>query len=52
MSEDTFLPFDFPAVGRKKITAAFDGGRMTSDGAATGVRGMGICEAILPRPQV
>ncbi len=32
MSEDTLLAFDFPAVGRKKITAAFDGGRMTSDG--------------------
>ncbi len=32
MSEDTLLAFDFPAVGRKKVTAAFDGGRMTSDG--------------------
>ncbi|EQD30389.1 hypothetical protein B1B_18425, partial [mine drainage metagenome] len=32
MSEDTLLPVDFPAVGRKKVTAAFDGGRMTSDG--------------------
>jgi hypothetical protein len=32
MSEDRLLPFDFPAVGRKKITAAFDGGRLTSDG--------------------
>ena len=30
---DTTVPrFDFPAVGRKKITAAFDGGRLTSDG--------------------
>jgi hypothetical protein len=26
------LPFHFPAVGRKKLTAAFDGGRITSDG--------------------
>jgi len=26
------LPFDFPAIGRKKLTAAFDGGRLTSDG--------------------
>ena len=25
-------PFWFPAVGRKKVTAAFDGGRLTSDG--------------------
>ena len=32
MSEDTFLPFSFPAVARKKVTAAFDGGRLTSDG--------------------
>jgi hypothetical protein len=32
MSEDTFLPFSFPAVGRKKVVAAFDGGRLTSDG--------------------
>src|SRR5512139_2365975 len=31
MTEDTPLPFSFPAVGRKKITAAFDGGRITSD---------------------
>jgi Transposase DDE domain group 1 len=32
MTNDTILPFSFPAVGRKKITAAFDGGRLTSDG--------------------
>lgn len=32
MSEDTLLPFDFPAVDRKKVVAAFDGGRLTSDG--------------------
>ena len=31
MIEDILLPFSFPAVGRKKITAAFDGGRITSD---------------------
>jgi hypothetical protein len=29
MGDDTLLPFSFPAVGRKKITAAFDGGRIT-----------------------
>ena len=29
---DDMLPLSFPAVGRKKITAAFDGGRITSDG--------------------
>ena len=32
MTEDTLLPFSLPAVCRKKITAAFDGGRLTSDG--------------------
>ena len=33
--EDNLLPFSFPAVERKKVTAAFDGGRITSDGSAT-----------------
>src|SRR5438270_12855139 len=32
MSDDNLLPFSFPAVQRKKITAAFAGGRITSDG--------------------
>ena len=32
MSEDSLPAFDFPAVGRKRVTAAFDGGRLTSDG--------------------
>jgi hypothetical protein len=32
MSDDTITPFLFPAIRRKKITAAFDGGRITSDG--------------------
>jgi hypothetical protein len=32
MLEDNLLPFSFPAVGCKKVTAAFDGGRITSDG--------------------
>lgn len=32
MVEDTLLPFSLPSVQRKKVTAAFDGGRMTSDG--------------------
>ena len=52
MSEDTLLPFDFPAVGRKKITAAFDGGRMTSDGGvlllAAVERRMGIARTLAP----
>ncbi len=32
MFDDTILPFGFPAVGRKKLLAAFDGGRIISDG--------------------
>jgi hypothetical protein len=32
MTDTTTLPFSFPAVSRKKITAAFDGGRLSSDG--------------------
>jgi hypothetical protein len=32
MTDDTLPTFPFPAVGRKKITAAFDGGRLSSDG--------------------
>ena len=31
-NEDIPLPFDLPAVARKKVSAAFDGGRITSDG--------------------
>jgi len=31
MVEITVPSFDFPAVGRKKVTAAFDGGRLTSN---------------------
>jgi hypothetical protein len=32
MTDDSLLPFSFPAVGAKKVTAAFDGGRLTLDG--------------------
>ena len=32
MNEITDLPLDLPSVSRKKVTAAFDGGRITSDG--------------------
>src|SRR3954468_21213314 len=50
MSEDTRLPFDFPAVHRKKVIAAFDGGRLTSDGGvmllAAAERRMGIADML------
>jgi len=32
MTDDSLLPFSFPAMNRKKVTAAFDGGRISSDG--------------------
>ena len=32
MTDDSLLPFDLPAVQRKKVTAAFDGGLISSDG--------------------
>lgn len=40
----------FPAIARKKITAAFDGGRLTSDGGvlllAQAERAMGMCRQL------
>jgi hypothetical protein len=32
MERDTLLPFLFPAVARKKVCVAFDGGMLSSDG--------------------
>jgi len=32
MTDDNLLPFSFPAVSRKQVAGAFDGGRVTSDG--------------------
>jgi hypothetical protein len=32
MTDDTILPFAFPAVHAKKVTATFDGGRLTLNG--------------------
>ena len=55
MTEDATLPFWFPAVRGKKLTAAFDGGRLSSDGGvmllAEAARRMGIAEklaAVIP----
>jgi hypothetical protein len=49
-SDDSATLFSFPAVGRKKLTAAFDGGRLTSDGGvlllAQAEREMGICQRL------
>jgi hypothetical protein len=34
MDEDNLLPFSLPAVCRKKVSVAFDGGLLSSDGFA------------------
>jgi hypothetical protein len=48
--EDIPLPFDLPAVARKKLSAAFDGGRITSNGGvmllAQAERRMGIADQL------
>src|SRR4051812_3542008 len=50
MTDDKLLPFCFPAVCRKKITASFDGGRISSDGGvmllAQADRRLGIAERL------
>jgi hypothetical protein len=50
MTDDMTLPFDFPAVGRKKITASSDGGRLSSDGGvmllAMAERRLGIADRL------
>jgi hypothetical protein len=55
MDDDTLLPFILPTVARKKVTAAFDGGRITSDGGvmllAQAERRLGIADrfaAVIP----
>jgi len=50
MTDDTFPAFFFPAVEGKKVTAAFDGGRMSSDGGvmllALAERRLGVAERL------
>jgi hypothetical protein len=50
MTDTTILPFSFPAVGRKKLTADFDDGRLTSDGGvmllAMAERRLGIADRL------
>src|SRR6202790_671524 len=50
MDEYIPLPFDLPAVARKKVSAAFDGGRITSDGGvmllAQAERRLGIADQL------
>ena len=48
--DNSVAQIGFPAVGRKKVTAAFDGGRLTSDGGvlllAQAERDMRICKLL------
>ena len=50
MTDNSVLPFAFPPVCGKSITAAFDGGRLTSDGGvmllALAERRLGIAERL------
>jgi len=50
MTDDSLLPFCFPAVQHKKIAAAFDGGRISSDGGvmllAQADRRLGIADRL------
>ena len=50
MTEDTLLPFDLRAVKRKKVTADFGGGLISSDGGVVLLRGaecrLGLAETL------
>jgi hypothetical protein len=50
--ENSLLPFSFPAIERKKVTAVFDGDRMTSDGGvmllAAVEKSIGIADRLAP----
>ena len=50
MTEDSLLPFDLPAVSRKKVTADFAGGSISSDGGLVLLRAaerrLGLAEAL------
>ena len=50
MTEDSLLPFDLPAVRRKKVTADFGGGLISSDGGVVllreAERRLGLAEAL------
>jgi len=40
MEKDTLLPLAFPAVARKKVSVAFDGEMLSSDGGVVLARNM------------
>jgi hypothetical protein len=50
MTDDTLLPFDLPAVCRKKLTVDFDGGNQSSDAGLLllreAERKLGVCQRL------
>ena len=50
MTNDNLLSFSFPAIRGKKVAAAFDGGRLTSDGGvmllAMAERRLGVADRL------
>ena len=50
MTDDNLPPFSFPSVARKKVTADFDGDRLTSDGGvmllSMAERRLGVAERL------
>src|SRR4029077_1602119 len=50
MTDDTLLPFDLPAVCRKKLTVDFDGGTQSSDAGLLllrqAERKLGVCRRL------
>jgi hypothetical protein len=55
MSDESLLPFDLPTIARKRVSTAFDGGRITSDGGvmllAQAERRLGVADqlaAVIP----
>ena len=56
--DDPLLPFSLPSICQKKVTAAFDGGRISSDGGVLLLAGadkrLGLIDtlaAIIPDPR-
>ena len=57
-ADDTFFPFALPSIGKKKITAAFDAGQISSDGGVLLLAGadkrLGLIDtlaALIPDPR-
>ena len=48
--DDTFLPFALPNIEKKKVTAAFDGGRISSDGGVSLLSATGRRTGLIDTP--